>query len=686
MDVVASAPSVDGFLARAAQAHGASLAIVDGALRLTWHELGVRVARLAAALARAVPRGGALALCCSNSAAALEYLLAASALGAMFVPLNARWTDAELLDALIDCGATVLVVDAPARLDAISRAAAPAAAPGVAPGGAATGQRALERITRRVALELAIIAPPAHADPAAHAPVAERGASAPQCACAARTLRHADLVSAPADAVTGAREPGCGEEIAWLVYTSGTTGGAKGVQLSHASCVAHAVQKVALLRLREPTGPAQRSHAHARAAPSADGRARAGPAADPAGPGTIYLSAAPLHHVAGLSATLAVCAAAGCLVIPRSTRAADLRAALLNGASADGSAHSARARAPRAELPVNLLVVVPAHLHALLHSGEPPAGPETGVRPAVQTVLIGGGTPSAALVRGAAAAFPRARLLLTYAATEAGSTISVAELAPPPPPPLPSDGVSRGGSDAGLARDGRADALVGGVRVGVPVHIARVALAPPNWASGDAGPAPRAAAPAPAPRLDAPPPHHRRSELGEIVVRGVGVMRGYWRRPEASAAALRDGWLRTGDLGGFDADGCLVLVGRINDVVKTGGENVHAAEVERALCAHAAVLEAAVVGVPDVRLGERLVAVLVRAVAHDGDAPSAADSAALARDVLLSCRARLAGFKVPRTALWWPAARLPRTASGKVVKWRLRAEVAHELGAPRPKL
>lgn len=588
-------------LLRAARHHGAELAVVDGALRLTWRQLAARVSRLADALGPHVRAGAPLALCAANSAAALEYLLAAAALGAVFVPLNFRWTGAELAAALADCGARVLVVDGAERLTALARMPGPPA----------------------VALDLAILAPGPH-EPA------EPGLP-DVCGCAKRVVRHAQLLAPSPAAARAGRAPGRADEIAALVYTSGTTGGPKGVELSHASCVAHAWQKVELLRLRAAGGPAP-----------------------------VYLSAAPLHHVAGLSASLAVCAAAGCHLIPRSTRPQHLRAALLRGA-ADGSGGGAL-------LPVDLLVVVPAHLHALVApAAEASAQASAAVcARAVKTIMIGGGSPTPALARAARAAFPRARLVLSYAATEAGSTITTVELGGSGT--FSSITQPRAGELGGLdhhAAAPTAGPLAGGVAVGRAVGIAQVALVP---AAADDE---EEAAPLPA---GAPQPHTRAGELGEIVVRGAGVMRGYYRRPEASAAALRGGWLHTGDLGGFAPDGSLVLLGRRDDVVKTGGENVHAAEVERALCAaHPAVEEAAVVGVADARLGQRLVAVLV---------PAAGD-AADERAVLAACRGALPGFKVPRTLLWWPAERLPRTASGKVVKWRLRAAVADALGLAR---
>ena len=153
-----------------------------------------------------------------------------------------------------------------------------------------------------------------------------------------------------------------------------------------------------------------------------------------------------------------------------------------------------------------------------------------------------------------------------------------------------------------------------------------------------------------------------RIEAGEICVRGPTLMRGYWRRPEASAAALREGWLHTGDLGELDERGHLFVHDRRSDLIVSGGENVYPAEVEAALLAHPDVAEAGVAGVADARWGARPVAWIVpRPGAHP-------ESEALRAH----CRTRLAGYKVP--AAVHLAESLPRTAAGKLQRHRLAAK------------
>lgn len=151
-------------------------------------------------------------------------------------------------------------------------------------------------------------------------------------------------------------------------------------------------------------------------------------------------------------------------------------------------------------------------------------------------------------------------------------------------------------------------------------------------------------------------------EVGEVQVRGPTVMPGYWNRPEESAAALRGGWMHTGDAGFLDAEGYLFLVDRLKDMIVSGGENVYSVEVENALHEHPAVLECAVFGVPHPRWGEAVHAVVVTrpGMATDEDA---------LRD---HCRARIAGYKCPKS-FDIRADPLPRSGVGKVQKRALRA-------------
>jgi fatty-acyl-CoA synthase len=150
-------------------------------------------------------------------------------------------------------------------------------------------------------------------------------------------------------------------------------------------------------------------------------------------------------------------------------------------------------------------------------------------------------------------------------------------------------------------------------------------------------------------------------ERGEILFRGPGVTPGYFNNPGATATAIdRDGWLHSGDVGRRDGDGYYFIVDRIKDMYISGGENVYPAEVEAVLTDHAAVLEAAVIGVPDERWGE---------VGHA--AVRLRPGAACAEDELRAfARSRLAAYKVPKRITI--VEDYPRTAAGKVQKHLLR--------------
>jgi long-chain acyl-CoA synthetase len=152
-------------------------------------------------------------------------------------------------------------------------------------------------------------------------------------------------------------------------------------------------------------------------------------------------------------------------------------------------------------------------------------------------------------------------------------------------------------------------------------------------------------------------------EVGEVLVRGDTVMAGYWRDPAATAAALRDGWLFTGDMGALDADGFLTLKDRSKDVLISGGSNIYPREVEEVLLLSPDVAEASVVGAPDPEWGEVVVAFVV---ARPG---RSIDTAAL--DDL--CLQHIARFKRPKR--YEIVAGLPKNNYGKVLKTELRARL-----------
>ena len=160
-------------------------------------------------------------------------------------------------------------------------------------------------------------------------------------------------------------------------------------------------------------------------------------------------------------------------------------------------------------------------------------------------------------------------------------------------------------------------------------------------------------------------------EVGELMARGIGVTRGYYDKPEATAAAFdAEGWLMTGDLGRIDEDGYITLVGRSKESYRCGGEQVLPSEIEDLLTGHADIVQAHVVPVPDERMGEVGVAFVV---ARDG---AKLDPVALQR----LTASRLARFKVPRHILVVNAADIPTTASGRARKFLLSEQAAAMLG------
>jgi long-chain acyl-CoA synthetase len=150
--------------------------------------------------------------------------------------------------------------------------------------------------------------------------------------------------------------------------------------------------------------------------------------------------------------------------------------------------------------------------------------------------------------------------------------------------------------------------------------------------------------------------------VGEVLIRGPGLMLGYWNQPELTAEALRGGWMHTGDGGRMDELGLVYIVDRIKDMIVTGGENVYSGEVESALARHPAVAQCAVIGVPDERWGERVHAVI--AVRPGVEVTP--------DEVLAHCRALIAGYKCPKS-VDLRREPLPLSAAGKVLKHELRA-------------
>jgi acyl-CoA synthetase (AMP-forming)/AMP-acid ligase II len=161
-------------------------------------------------------------------------------------------------------------------------------------------------------------------------------------------------------------------------------------------------------------------------------------------------------------------------------------------------------------------------------------------------------------------------------------------------------------------------------------------------------------------REDGSEVRHDNQEVGEIIVKGDIVTRGYWMRPDETRKSIKGGWLYTGDLAVVDPEGYINIVDRKKDMIITGGENVYSVEVENILYEHPSVLEAAVIGVPDPKWGEAVKAVVVL---REGDS--------ITEDELIAfCKSRIAHYKAPKSIDF--VKELPKTGSGKIYKKALR--------------
>jgi long-chain acyl-CoA synthetase len=149
-------------------------------------------------------------------------------------------------------------------------------------------------------------------------------------------------------------------------------------------------------------------------------------------------------------------------------------------------------------------------------------------------------------------------------------------------------------------------------------------------------------------------------EVGEILIRGPNVMKGYWRRPDATEETIRDGWLHSGDLGRRDSDGYFYVVDRKKEMIIRGGYNVYPREVEEILYEHPDIVEAAVVGFPDPTHGEEIGAAVVL---RDG-------ASASAQDLREHVRSQLAAYKYPREI--WMLDELPKGPTGKILKREIK--------------
>jgi len=489
----------------------ANVGLVDLATstRYTYRELRLRAAALAARLHvdYAIQPGDRVTMLAANAPEYLDAFFACARLGAIFVPLNWRLTPPELATILTDCAPALLLHDTQYH-------------------------------------------------PLAAAAVARLRDNAPPL------LATTDFPGA--DAALAARaEPfhsDDGEEIALILYTSGTTGVPKGAMLSHRMITWNAVNTQISWGLR----------------------------ADDITP-----TFAPFFHAGGLNVlTTPLYHCGGTVVLPHDTSPAAILSAI---------------QAERC----TLVFAVPTVFQALMEH----LAFATADLSSLRFCVTGGSSCPLPIIEGYAA---RGLVFRQgYGLTEVG--VNCFSLAP-------------------------ADALRKAGSVGHPVFHSRARILDDDGRDLPDG------------------------AVGELALAGPHVCSGYWRRPDATAEAYRDGWWRTGDLARRDDDGYYFIAGRKKDLYISGGENVYPAEVEGWLATHPAIAEVVVIAQPDPKWGEVGLAVVVPRT------PGALSEQA----VLAHCDGALARYKIPRRVVF--AASLPRNAMGKVIKAELRARYAENLG------
>ena len=503
--------SVHQLLANAAQACGRAVAVRHLGYACTWRSLQERVARRAASLrATGTAPGDRVAVLAANVPEHLEAIYAVLWAGMVLVPLNTRLAAAEQAFILRHAGCTRLWHDDryAARAQALSSEC---------DGLSTTRLDPIDSWGRDDGM--------ADLDPWPFAPAA-RGATAA------------------------------------IIYTGGTTGVPKGVELSHEALLLQALAAQHNFRLDEST---------------------------------VFVHSAPMFHVADFTAGLGVTAAAArhCFLPEFSP------AALLNEIEGEG---------------VDVAILVPTMITATLDG----ARDRPGIVQRLRTILYGAAPIQEPVLRRLMQEAPGVGLIQVYGQTEVGGACTMLK---------ERHHVLEGPLAGKTHSAGHATAT----------FLMRV--------TDDDG-------------RELPP-----GQPGEISVRGPGMMLGYWKDPQLTAATIRDGWLHTGDIGIFDEDGFVTIAGRLKDMIITGGENVFAGEVESALMYHPAVAEAAVIGVPDPKWGETVHAVVVP---KPGAAPDP-------QELIAHCRTLIAGYKCPRTVEIRRAS-LPLSGVGKVRKNELREE------------
>jgi fatty-acyl-CoA synthase len=500
-------------LARNARREPDRTALVYGDSSLTFAELDTRVNRLANALAdRGVRRGDHVAVLMYNSLEVIESFFACQKLGACPVPVNFRLApselayileDSEAVGVLTDGQLTPLALESTAGLDTVRFV--------VTTGEAIAGSESYEEL------------------------VASGSSEAPD-----------------ADVEEG--------DLAFLMYTSGTTGRPKGAMLTHQNLVTNTINWSIEMEAR---------------------------------PGDIWLSGLPLFHIGGVNGVLPFIYLAGTCIITPST----------NFDPRESLRLLERHR-------VTMCYFVPTQWQEICSLPEA-TEIDTSV---LRRALWGASQAPPSTLELLVKTFPAVGIVNAFGQTEMSSNTCFLKA---------DDAVRKMGS------------------VGLPAVNVEVRIVDDQGEDVPVG------------------------EIGEIVYRGPTVMKGYYRKEQATADAFRGGWFHSGDLVRQDDEGFIYVVDRVKDMIISGGENIYPAEVERAVERHPAVREVAVVGVPHPRWVETPVAVVVA----EGSAQPETD------EVLEFIRSDLASYKKPSAVVYVDA--LPRNASGKILKRDLRDAYQH---------
>jgi HIP---CoA ligase len=522
--------------------YGDGIAVIDGPRRLSYAELAAQVRMMARALmAAGVQSGDRVAVWLPNTAHWLVAALGAQSAGASLVPMNTRYTGYEAADVLRRTGARVLFL--PDRFLGQDYLAALREA---APGGAAAGPvGGLDR------LALAVRVPVEDADSG----LANGGEQAPAPGVASweHLLTRAGETSEESASARAAQVRA--DDVADIIFTSGTTGAPKGAVSTHRQTIAVAVAW------------AERGQVTER---------------------DVYMIIAPFFHTFGYKAGWVVALLCGATIVPQLTFNIDR---VLDQVE--------RERVTMLPGPPTIFQELLAHPRRDQHDLS-----------SLRLVVTGAAMVPVALIERMWTELSIETILTAYGLTEAVVVTMC----------LPGDDAETISGTCGCAA---ADFEV------------RIAGADGR----ELGP----------------------GNDGEILLRGPNVMVGYLDDPAATRAAIEpDGWLHTGDIGHLDERGYLTITDRLKDMFTVGGFNVYPAEIENAIMRLDSVIDCAVVGKPDERLGEVGLAYVVTR-------PGASLTAS---DVIAHCRGRLANFKVPREVVF--VATLPRNAGGKVLKRDLR--------------